>query len=542
MMGKQNAATLARELLSRMSETSEVSDALYRTIVTASAPLPYVAPEPSFELMAALSASLSDDELAHLIDKVENAETLDMLARKRASKVVWCAVSANPHLSLRTAEYLARRSSRKSASDRETFNNLALHPQMSVSTLIGYMRENRWMVNNASQFQLGRNAAARPDQRLVLLHAGPDDEIDLSLAKAQMLADLDSHAERLELLERLSERERSKVAASLIKKSLLRERCEKIDTGVVRLMLLSDDSVDLSSWLEKPVSPSALKLAVASDSRVTNRLLLASSAVPQDVRERVLARMEECYAEGSGQTDAFRLPRMVDLLEATVKRLLPAALEVRSLKLLETVDHDMWRQAFRMFDEADRIRDMVDGGGEFRELLDYVAEAVSSGRVQSRDGAIDELTRLDHLPQQLMLDLLRRSCWDMTLQWFERAGVRQDPERIWMLSQLLTEPGTAFSPEGNRTRLLDTEWVKANRIPSLLEDEEILEWAMNSCAGLMQSFWTLRGDIVPGWFASACTAAGIVPEKGYEVLLSLLPDWEGTAVELVDTVAAVSSS
>jgi hypothetical protein len=139
-----------------------------------------------------------------------------------------------------------------------------------------------------------------------------------------------------------------------------------------------------------------------------------------------------------------------------------------------------------------------------------------------------------------MVQILRRSCWEQTLRWFERARVRQDPMRVGMLSQLLTEPGSAFSPEGGSIRSLDTEWVIANRLPSLLEDEEILEWAMSSCAGLMQSFWTLRGDMVPGWVFAACQKAGVVPEKGYEVLLSLLPDWEGTAAELIDTVAAVT--
>lgn len=539
MNGTDKSALLARGFLSQMSETSAVSDELYRKVIDAELNLPSTGPEPSAELVLSLLKNVRAETLTELVYLVRSPDTLDKLVRSRTSKQLWRAVSDHDSVSLETAEYLARRCTRKSVSDKDTFAQLAGHPEISLELLIGYLAENPDLRSDWFARTLGANAAKRPDQWHVLLD-GDMESLGLLEAQAALIGHLPERHRQVEVLERLPAATRGRVASLVFTDRNHMIMFLSFDAHAARLLERADEDVSLRGVLDRPIDAEALKVLSGSRSVVAHRLLLSSKTTSQEVKSEVLSRMEAFHAGDSDTDGMLPVPPLSCLYEAVLIGGFNADLRLRALRLAEQHDPEGWGQLLKAVCSTVSLN--LSGSPEGRALVEYLAEKVVGRKAVVSAETPSLLSRFDHLPPRLAAGLLRLTDWETTASWFARAAERDDPERVAVLDALLAQQGRAFNNLAySWAGPLTLEQIISMRVSHLMsKDEKIVERLMTSCNGVL-SVGNLAGNpAVVDWLTGACAKAGVSPERGYDMLLSLMSDWEGTPRELVDTVAAVS--
>jgi hypothetical protein len=544
MSGVNHSAFLARGFLSHMSETSSASDALYRTILNAGAFIPRTGPEPSVELILSVAKSASPEDLAALVRLVRSPETLDALVRARQSKQVWREASRHENLSLATAEYLARRSSRLSVSDNVTFMHVAAHPEISVKLIVDYVRENPGMACVPVNERLGRNAAARPDQWSALLNRDATD-VGLIRAQALLIGNVEDRSAQLELLERITPSLQSKLVSVIFEDAALARNFDTFDVLHAKLLLAAQDQTDLREWTDKPMGDDVVRMLFNSDRLVAHRMLLHSFHTPDDIRLELVRRIERQYApDAQPSLQLYPTPTIHDLVNAARGSVFGHGLLLRVLRLVESVDINRWSYV-RSFAAGELDPDLT-ATVEGRELLGYLADTATMQGAPMDSWQLNMLLKFEELSAESVANLLRHADQDSTHEWFAAAAKRRDPARIVVLEALMDEPGNAFGYRGYRSSYwnssLSREELYQMYLPSIISptDTELIDWVMNSCEGVLVSTAIASSEYASDWLAASCAAAGVSPEQGYEVLLSLLPEWEGTPRELVDTVAAVA--
>jgi hypothetical protein len=540
-MSDSHAAVLARGFLAHMSETSSASDALYRKILDADVWLPHEGPEPSVELILSVAKSATPEQLSALVRLVRSPESLDALARGRQSKQVWRAVSAHENLSLATAEYLAKRSSRPSVEDYETFENVANHPQIGIALLVDYVRENRNMSLGSLPRRLGRNAAKRPDQWSALLDVEAWD-LGLVEAQASLIGHVDERSIQLELLGRIPAKFRESVVSFIFIDTSISRNAETLDLLWAKLLLESHPKTKLSEWVDKPMADGVVELLAGSDRKVAHRLLLLSAHTPDKLRAELVERIEKQTApEGQASLALFPIPTIYDLADVARRGLLDEALALRTLRLFEKVDTNLWDGVRNS--ELARVNPSTGDTEAGLELLMYLAASVTKPKTYTYVHYISSLLDCGALPVDVLVAVMRCGEYQLTEKWFRAAFKRKDPDRVKVMAALVEDDGTAFGGGRVYSRsVFSRAEILGLYVPGLINenDTEMIEWLMTSCEGVLAMPNFAHQNFTGDWLAAACAEAGVLPEQGYEVLLSLLPDWEGTPRELVDTVAAVA--
>jgi hypothetical protein len=423
-------------------------------------------------------------------------------------------------------------------SDKDTFAQLAAHPEISLELLIGYVSENPELHSDWFARNLGVNAAERPDQWSVLLD-GDMESLDLLEAQAALIGHVAERHRQVELLERLPAQTQARVAGLVFADRYRVISILSVDVHAARLLVRAAEDANLQGWLDKPIDADALEVLSGSDQVVAHRFLLSSRMTSREVKSEILSRMERRAAGDDAPVTLPVLP-LAYLRDAVLLGRFDAGLKLRALRLLEVADPNRWAEVLRTIYRMVE-RNLVDTD-EGRELVEYLAERVTWKQVRPPVEYLPILTRFDHLPTHLVVGVLRLSSWETTADWFARAVKRGDNGRITVLRELLAEQGRAFNKVSHSwAGPLTREEILSMRVAHLLPaDAEMVDWLMRSCQGALSVGQLAGMPEVLDWLTGACADAGVSPERGYEVLLSLLPDWEGTPRELVDTVAAVA--
>lgn len=540
MSKNTSAGRLALGFLSKLSATSEVSDALYLRVIDAGVSLwgKTGLPEPSAQLVLTVERRCKVDQLLQLVSLVASPDTIDALCR-RDSKLLRRMLAVHPALPAQTAVKLARWSARPSVSDLETFEALAGNPHLDATLAVELAAGNGKLASETVWERLGRLCATQPASWSVAAAQNPH-------LAGSLLAHV-GDGNRLELLALVQPEWRGEVARRALEPRHAVVWPSRMTEEVAMLVLRADARAVLSGLVDCEI-PDPLLERLAASSRVNApRLLLLNRHVPAPLRRKMLERA----ADASGGRDQMTLlhapsPAPGDLVDVVVSGTLSVADAARAVELLPDQREVRLELVVRV-EPVLQVLARRDRSGALMNALARSAATLSPERGWLTPSWLEQLVACEQLDTEVLLTLLRSpiSCWEVTCAWWAAAMARGDHREVPVLAALFDDAGYSLSSSraalyNLSTPTRDEAFERCGALVAQSGSQPAVDWLLRTWPGALRDPRVAAAPAVVDWLAEQCALAGVDPSAGLDLLLSLIVDWDGTAAELVDTVAAVN--